>query len=441
LLAQTPASVVFLPVAVPPASINDLNNFPFAFNGQLLSDGRSGSGVAVAGNVVLTAAHLVFNDQTLSYARQVSWFFQREAGVFEPQPLTARGWYLLSSYAVQRTNDLSGGLGPDQSSPQSRNMDVAAIYFPSSVAGGGHGGYLPSDASPNPWLTGNTLKMLAGYPVDGSLFGDASIVPGKMYQTLPQPFPLSRATDTVVNQQVYVAPWFLSYPGNSGGPLYVQFNGYYYPAGVYLGTMYNGIEPYASLVRAIDSSVVNLITLAAVQGDNGTNYTGGGVVVWLAGGGAGFNPGLFRVNFSPTNLIAQGAGWRVKSGPDTNWISSSNLYYPLTPGAFTIEFNAVPGYSTPSNLTVNVTANQTTVINVSYVAAPTWLSLPSLLPNGSLLLMLSGANGKVYTIEASSNLVNWSDLLFLTNTTGTNVFTNSPAIGVDKTFFRARQLP
>src|SRR5476651_2292845 len=120
--------------------------------------------------------------------------------------------------------------------------------------------------------------MLAGYPVDGSLFGDASIVPGMMYQTDPQPYALSLATDPVTNQQVYVAPWFLSYPGNSGGPVYVQFNGYYYPAGVYLGTLFNGSQPYASAVRAIDSAVVNLITKAGTLGDGGTNNAGGGVI-------------------------------------------------------------------------------------------------------------------------------------------------------------------
>src|SRR5262249_22825607 len=67
-------------------------------------------------------------------------------------------------------------------------------------------------------------------------------------------------------------------PGNSGGPFYVQYNGYYYPAGVYLGTLYNGTVPYASLVRGIDSNVVNLIKQAATLGDAGTNNTGGRVI-------------------------------------------------------------------------------------------------------------------------------------------------------------------
>ena len=140
------------------------------------------------------------------------------------------------------------------------------------MAGGGEGGYLPSDAVPNPWLTSTAFKMLVGYPVDGSQFG-TNVSAGQMYQTDPQPFSLTIDPNGVAGQQeVYQAPWFLSYPGNSGGPLYVQLNGYYYPAGVYLGTLYSGSTPTASLVRAIDSQVVNLITNASrCWGDAGTN--------------------------------------------------------------------------------------------------------------------------------------------------------------------------
>ena len=171
LLAQSPPASVLLPAPVPSGDISDLTDYPFGFNGQLQTDVGYGSGVAVETNVVLTAAHLIFNDQTLSYVSQAYWFYQEEAGVFAPDPLPARGWYVLSGYAAQRTNDVLGGLGPDQSSPQSRNLDVAALYFQSPVANGGYGGWLPSDATPNLWLTSTAEKMLVGYPVDGSSLG------------------------------------------------------------------------------------------------------------------------------------------------------------------------------------------------------------------------------------------------------------------------------
>jgi hypothetical protein len=205
-------------VPVSPNEISDLADYPFGFDGQLQTDVGYGSGVAVSTNVVLTAAHLVFNDETLAFVNQAYWFWQQQPGAstFVPQP--ARGWYVLSGYAAQRTNDLLGGFAPDQSSPQSRNEDVAALYFNLPVAGGGFGGYLPSDAQPNLWLTSSAEKILAGYPVDGSVFG-ASVTNGQLYEVGPQPYPLTLATDPVADQQVYTATWFLSYPGNSGGNL------------------------------------------------------------------------------------------------------------------------------------------------------------------------------------------------------------------------------
>jgi hypothetical protein len=552
LLAQSPPAGVMLPVPVPTNSINDLTDYPYGFNGQLQSDVGYGSGVAVQKNVVLTAAHLVFNDQTLSYVNAAYWHFQREAGVFSPKPQMARGWYVLSGYAAQRTNDLLGGLGPDQSSPQSRNLDVAALYFPEPVAGpgGGYGGYLPSDAVPNLWLTSTSEKMLVGYPVDGSVFGDTNIVPGVMYQVGPQPYPLSLATDPVADQQVYTAPWFLSYPGNSGGPLYVQYNGYYYTAGVYLGTLYNGIVPYASLVRGIDSNVVNMITWAQTLGDTGTNGTGGGVITITAGTGSGL-AAYVQVPIGPPQAVVAGAAWRVYG--TTTWSTAPTFTETIASGnSVTLEFKPIPGWNLPSNKTVQITAGQLTTVPATYAKIPltvtpaaglassgysggpftpagvtytltnsgssgldwsasktaNWLMLSAssgtlaagtstnvtlsigtsantlapgnytdtvgftnldtgrgntayaasllvtvhppvqftgvrLLTNGAIAMTLQGVTGRVYSIVASTNLLNpltnWVEVLRLTNAAGQTVFTNQSPTNASR-YYRAKEL-
>jgi sugar lactone lactonase YvrE len=371
LLAQSAPAGVWLPAPVPAASMGDLTNYPYGFNGQLQSDVGDGSGVAVLTNVVLTAAHLVFNDQALSYVSQVYWRFRQEAGVFVAKPQAARGWYILGGYAVQRTNDVLGGLGPGRSSPQSRNLDVAALYFQEPVAGGGYGGYLPSDTVPNAWLTSTSQKMLVGYPVDGSSLGDASIVPGVMYQVGPQPYPLSLATDPLANQQVYLAPWLLSYPGNSGGPFYVQFNGYFYPAGVYLGTLYSGVVPYASVVRGIDSNVVNLITWAQALGDSGTNSTGGGVITIRAGSGSGLLAYL-QVNIGPQAALDAGGAWRVQG--TTAWSGGPTYTAAIAAGdSVTLEFKPVAGWTVPANNTVQITLGQLTIVPATYTSNPAQL--------------------------------------------------------------------
>ena len=437
LAASAPANVL-LPFAVPQNNISNLNAYPFGFNGQLQSDLGYGSGVAVQANVVLTAAHLIFNDQTLSYVSQIYWYFQRETGSFEPEPQAARGWYVLSGYAAQRTNDLQSGLyGPDQSTPQSRNLDVAALYFLSPMAGGSYGGYLPSDATPNPWLSGSSLKMLVGYPVDGSMFGDASIVPGMMYQTDPQPFALNVSTDPVANQRVYTASWFLSYPGNSGGPVYAQFNGYYYPAGIYLGTLFNGAQPYASAVRAIDSDVVNLIIRAGTLGDSGTNNSGGGVITIIPSQAiTASNPGYMQWQLAPASAVAAGAGWKLQG--DASYSSATNYVRVVTStNAVVVQFKPINGWNLPTNQAVAVLPGQIT----TYVAYYTPSN--SMLQASATGIAITGTVGTMYRIERSTSLANGSWAAVSTNTITTNGFnfvlpkptTNGPS------FYRAVWLP
>jgi hypothetical protein len=413
LLANAAPANTYLPFLVPPANVTNVSAYPFGFNGQLLSDIGYGSGVAVSTNVVLTAAHLIFNDQALSYVSRVHWFFQREAGTSEPLPQAARGWYVLSGYAAQRTNDLQGGYSPDQSTPPSRNLDVAALYFLNQVAGGGHGGYLPSDAVPNTWLTSAALKMLVGYPVDGSQFG-TNILAGQMYQTDPQPYPLTLASDVVPGQQeVYQAPWFFSYPGNSGGPLYVQLNGYYYPAAVYLGTLFSGSTPTASLVRAIDSSVVNLITNAQALGDSGTNNTGGGVVVLSSSVTTG-SSSFMQWQLGPPSAVKAGAAWKVAT--DASYSTATNYTVLLgSTNAVTVQFKAIPGWITPGTQSVSVPKGQFVTYGINYT-----VSNPVLAFSPQLGFGFAGTTGTVYRIETRTNLVagSWLPL-------STNIITNA----------------
>jgi sugar lactone lactonase YvrE len=438
LLARSAPSGVLLPIEVPANNISNLTAYPFGFNGQLQSDVGYGSGVAVLSNVVLTAAHLVFNDQTLSYASHVYWFFQEETDVFMPEPLLARSWYVLDGYASQRTNDVRGGLGPDQSSPQSRNMDVAALYFDSHVAGGGYGGYLPSDEVPNSWLSGMSLKMLVGYPIDASQFGDSSIIPGKMYQTDPQPYPLGLANDPVSNQRVYTANWFLTYPGNSGGPLYVQFNGYYYPAAVYLGTLYSGVDPYASAVRAIDSDVVNLITIAANEGISGTNHTGGGVITFIPGAVSTSNPGYVQFQLTPAAAVQQGAAWRLQG--DSTYSTAANYTRAVTStNAFNVEFKPIAGWNLPTNQSLTVQPGLISVANAFYA-----VTNPVLVADLVLGLGITGTTGTVYRIENRSLLGSGSWLPLSTNaiiSNGINPVLPVPLNNQGASYYRVVWLP
>lgn len=409
LLAGSAPANTYLPSLVPLANMTNVNQYPFGYCGQLESDVGYGSGAAVSTNVVLTAAHLIFDDQTLSYVSQAYWFIQEEASISQPLPQAARGWYVLNGYAAQRTNDINSSYSPDQSSPQSQNLDVAALYFLQQVAGGGEGGYLPSDAVPNVWLTSTSLKMLVGYPVDGSQFG-TNVNAGQMYQTDPQPYPLTISADAVSGQQeVYQAPWFFSYPGNSGGPLYVQLNGYYYPAGVYLGTLYSGSTPTASLIRAIDSQVVNLITNAQTLGDSGTNGSGGGVTILNSGLGLG-TAGYLQWQLGPPSAVTAGAAWQLAG--DTSYSTATNYTEMVTTSNLvTVQFKPVSGWHTPTNQTVKVLLGQLNIYNATYT-----VSNPVLTYNPATGLGLSGTTGTLYELELRTNLVSGNWLPVSTNT-------------------------
>jgi sugar lactone lactonase YvrE len=439
ILASAAPTGISLPQAVPAEQINDTTNYPFGFNGRLLSDVGFGSGVAVQTNVVLTAAHLVFNDQILSYVSHAHWFFRQDTPLNEPRPQEARGFYLLSGYAAQRANDLASGYSPDQSTPPSRNLDVAALYFLEPVAGGGYGGYLPSDAVPNAWLSGTALKMLVGYPADGSQFGDASIVPGKIYRTEPQPYPLSLAFDPVPGkQQVYTASWLLSYPGNSGGPLYVQLNGYYYPAAVYLGTLFSGSQPYASVVRAIDSSVTNLIELAALQGDSGTNNTGGGVITFIPSVAlSAQSPGYVQVKLGPLEAVKAGAAWRLDSTPANAYGSDPKYTLVVTSSNAAVVFKPTIGWDLPANQTVTITPGRLTVISATYTPAVQPILTARLVANKSVEISWP-ATAVGFTLQSSDDLsteTNWKAVVDLPSLKGTSLTLNLP-VNMARRFYR-----
>jgi hypothetical protein len=320
---------------------------------------------------------------------------------------------------------------------------VAALYFQSPVAGGGYGGYLPSDATPNSWLTSTAEKMLVGYPVDGSMFQVPGVVPGQMYEIEPQSYPLSLATDPVSDQQVYTASWFLGYPGNSGGPLYVQQNGYYYPAGVYLGTLFSGTVPYASAVRAIDSNVVNLITNAQAVVAGGTNNSGGGVITVNAGSGIASNPGGLEVTIAPPAAFQDGGAWKFSTLSDDYYstqnpsllaVSSTNLVQ--------LQFKHIAGWNLPTNQSVVVSAGSVTNMTAFYTLAQPLIQTAKQSGN-AFTFTWSAVSNQLYQIQSATNLTqtNWATLAAAITATNSTMTISEPISNNARQFYRVVLLP
>ena len=67
------------------------------------------------------------------------------------------------------------------------------------------------------------------------------------------------------------------------------------------------------------------------------------------------------------------------------------------------------------------------------------LALSNWQTNSGFHSMLIGPAGRVYAIDASSNLVQWLEITRLTNTTGTVNFVDPDSLGIKRRFYRARQ--
>ncbi|MBK8092253.1 MAG: hypothetical protein IPK32_09850 [Verrucomicrobiaceae bacterium] len=356
--AQTAAPTItyFLPdsaTGTPPSvlafeNVSSDTTKPYAYVGQIRSNVGSSTGFVVKARVVATAAHVVWDDGTLSAAQGLQWLFQRHRGTHEPEPVLPRGFYLFDGYAAQRVIDNS----PGDSSPQSQTLDVAAMYFDQDAGRGGYGGFLASDLAQNEFLLSSANKMLVGYPVDGI----ATTSQGRMHATSP-----FNAVFNTAFGRTFTTTGIRSSGGNSGGPLCVQFeSGAYYPAAIYLG------GDNQTVVRAIDSAVIDLFNRAEVSGNGGGNNTGGGIThtSFTTTGGAG-DPGSLRVIIEPAAARNAGAGWRLS--PETTYRASSAIKSGLNAGSYILQLIPVAGFDTPASPSVAVTGGQVATVTFTYV--------------------------------------------------------------------------
>ena len=338
------------PSVLPFETITTSQNLPYAHVGQIRSQAGASTGFVVKPRVVATAGHVVWDDGTLSAATGLQWLFQRDRGSYEPKPQIPRGFYIFDGYAAQRTVENA----PGTSSPLSQNLDVAALYFLEDAGRGGYSGFLASDAAQNEFLLSSSLKTLVGYPVNGI----APTSQGRMHAT-----PLANVNFTQGFGRTYATTAIRSSGGNSGGPLCVQFEGgNYYPAAIYIG------GTNQTVVRAIDSAVVELFNRAEVSSNGGANNTGGGIThTSITGALNTTQPGALKVLIEPAAAITAGAGWRLS--PETAYRANITTKSSLTPGTYTLQLRSVAGFLNPAPQQVTITGGQLTAITFTYAVS------------------------------------------------------------------------
>ncbi len=339
-------------------------DLPYAHVGQIRSEVGSSTGFVVKRRVVATAGHVVFDDGKLSFVTAMQWFFQRHTGALEPRPQIPRGFYLAAGYDAQRNTDINvNGVSPGEGSNQSQALDYAALYFTEEAGRGGYGGFLASDSGDdNEFLDSTAEKVLAGYPTSGILAADS----GKLHATTPFTTALSAAFG-----ETWTTTTVRGLGGMSGGPLFVRHqSGAYFPAAIYLG------GAGQTVVRAIDSDVVELFLRAEVSGNGGDNNTDGGITHTSVAGNLNITQaGSLRVNIEPPGAIAVGAAWQLN--PETTLRSNGSQKSGLSPGTYSIKFKTIAGFQTPANQMAVVTGGQLTTITFTYQQQQTVTPLQS----------------------------------------------------------------
>jgi hypothetical protein len=333
------------------ADVSANEDLPFAHIGQIRTEVGSSTGFVVKRRVVATAGHVVFDDGTLGFVTSMQWFFQRHIGALEPRPQIPRGFYLAAGYDAQRILDNSPGEG----SAQSQALDYAALYFIEEAGRGGYGGFLASDSGDdNEFLDSTAQKILAGYPTSGIPSTDS----GKLHATTSFTSALTPAFG-----ETWTTTTVRGLGGMSGGPLFVRHqSGAYLPAAIYLG------GAGQTVVRAIDSDVVELFLRAEVSGNGGDNNTDGGIThTSFAGNLNVTQAGSLRVNIEPAGANAVGAAWQLN--PEATLRQSGSQKSGLSPGTYSLKFKTIAGFQTPANQTVNVIGGQLTTITFTYQEA------------------------------------------------------------------------
>lgn len=357
LLADSDTGLKPAPESGLPAS--DPRHLPAtSFTGRIQTDNGAGTGFVPLDRIVLTAAHVLFDDGALAFVTGTRWIFQQDPGVFETPPQIPRGTYVLEGYSAQRAADAS----PGTSTPASQRLDAAAMYFLEPSARGGQSGYLASNSPDNPWLSNATSatqrdKFLAGYPASGT----AAV--GRLHVT-----PISTASLTAAGGGIFTTDALTGFPGMGGGPLFAGYNDgvqgeVFYPAAIYLG------GTAVTTVRAIDSQLADLMNRAEVSGNGGQNNVGGGILRLNAGlsGNTALAFGSLNVVLQPAG-VAAGGRWGFTSAAPNRRTDEQALA--VAPGTYQIQFKAVSGYTTPAPATVNVVAGQATLRTGVYQPQP-----------------------------------------------------------------------
>ncbi len=234
-----------------------VNEYPFNVVGQVSSPLGRGSGTAISQKVILSCAHVFFNENTLDWSTGPFQWNLLHSPFDQSFDMTARSYQYFSDYAeATRRFDPGGG----KSSWEQFNLDAIALIFYEDVANGGYAGWGRNQ------ITNSSDKMIVGYPdLNYSSYDPrGQTMHSTSFSGSRARFSLAHYHDKLGSiKRVYTTSDLSTGPGSSGGPVYGQmtFSDGTVDWGV-VGIVLGGTIGENSVAVGIDSGVSNLITAA-----------------------------------------------------------------------------------------------------------------------------------------------------------------------------------
>ncbi len=197
-----------------PLPNDKIDEYPFNMVGKVSSGDFVGSGVAISQKVVLSAAHVFFDDEKLDwFSSPFKWNRQHSpSNTFFR--MSARSYRFFSDYA-EATRRF--GNDDETTSWEQFNLDAICLIFFEEVANGGNAGWGTN------YITENINKMIIGYPhINYSNF-DSRL--DMMHSTSLSGSSANYELVNYIDRLGFARNVYLTYdlsagPGSSGGPLY-----------------------------------------------------------------------------------------------------------------------------------------------------------------------------------------------------------------------------
>jgi len=272
---------------------------PYGWTGLISSSDYRGSGAVVKHpKVVLSCAHLVYDESSFMYSDDNYWFWRLNSNVAPSNSsgVVLRGFYYFSGYA-------SAAHGSDSS--KAFAADFVCHYSYVNLAGGGYGGFWNDGQVA---MESSASKIVSGYPAREN---DIQSNPYKytMYATGPTSNSFKAVDYIEYMEAVGLSCW----KGMSGGPVWVRnSNGKFAFAGVCVS---GRSFPVTLGARVVDANAWSLVDLA-IESSKTWKNTKVGTVANVAPGerNAVYNPAWNHVYYKGTdnNIWVNfnvGGGW------------------------------------------------------------------------------------------------------------------------------------